>query len=225
MRITFLGQAGFLINSNDKFILIDPYLSNNVAKFEPKNVRKKPIDEKYLKIVPDYILISHCHLDHYDKETLKYYLNEHSEVTVICPSSVYDDIQKFGRHNKYILLAPNKTFEDNIFKVLGVKAKHSDPAAIGFLLTIENKKLYFTGDTLFDPTIFDTSEIYDVDLLAIPINGVGNNMNVYEAIAFSNHIRAKVAIPIHYGMFDDIDPIEFQYQHKLILNIYRSIIL
>lgn len=223
MKIYFLGQAGFLIISNRKKILIDPYLSNNVANFEPANIRRQHIDDSFLKIKPDYILISHCHLDHYDKETLKYYLKNGDDVSVICPSSVFYDIKSIWEKPKYILLKEGSKYHESFFDVLGIKCKHSDPFAIGFLLTIENKKLYFTGDTLFDESIFNSKEIFDVDFLALPINGVGNNMNINEASIFATRLNAKIAIPIHYGMFDTIDPNKFEYPNKKILKIYQSL--
>ena len=37
MKITWLGQAGLLFETNGKTILIDPYLSDSVAQIEPHN--------------------------------------------------------------------------------------------------------------------------------------------------------------------------------------------
>lgn len=222
MELTFLGQAGFLISSNNKLILIDPYLTNNVAKFEPKNVRRQPINVDYLNIQPDYILITHCHLDHYDKETLKVYFKNKKGIKVICPKSVFDDIPSLSKDNNYVLIDVKQIYKDEIIKVTGIKAKHSDPFSLGYLLQIENKKLYFTGDTLFDETILETEEIHNVDLLGLPINGVGNNMNVDQANKFAKSINPKIAIPIHWGMFDDINPKTFEYENRLILDIYKT---
>ena len=79
MNITYLGQAGLLFEIEGKRILIDPYLSDNVKNFEPKNYRRQPIDESFLKLRPDVIIVTHNHLDHLDKETLKYYFTEDAE--------------------------------------------------------------------------------------------------------------------------------------------------
>ena len=36
MKITYLGQAGLLIEAASKTIIIDPYLSNSVEAIEPQ---------------------------------------------------------------------------------------------------------------------------------------------------------------------------------------------
>ena len=69
MKITWLGQAGLLFETEGKTVVVDPYLSDNVRNFEPKNYRRVPVDERFLKINPDVIVITHNHLDHLDKET------------------------------------------------------------------------------------------------------------------------------------------------------------
>ena len=76
MEITWLGQAGLLFETDGKKIVIDPYLSDFVKTVNPANYRRVPVNEDYLKLKPDVILITHNHLDHLDKETLKYYLTE-----------------------------------------------------------------------------------------------------------------------------------------------------
>ena len=81
MKITWLGQAGFLLETSGLKIIIDPYLSESCLKLNPDLYRRMPIDEKYLEIEPDVIIITHDHLDHYDPETLKHYLNKNGGIT------------------------------------------------------------------------------------------------------------------------------------------------
>ena len=71
MKITWLGQAGLLMETGGKIVLIDPYLSNSVAKVNPLNDRRVPVEEQFLHIKPDVIICTHNHLDHVDPETLK----------------------------------------------------------------------------------------------------------------------------------------------------------
>jgi uncharacterized protein YabN with tetrapyrrole methylase and pyrophosphatase domain len=56
MKITWLGQAGLMFETENKIILVDPYLSDNVKNFEPKNYRRVAIDERFLKINPEFAL-------------------------------------------------------------------------------------------------------------------------------------------------------------------------
>ena len=61
MKVTWLTQAGLLFEGNGISIMVDPYLSDSVAKIEPKKGRRMPIDAKYLAYTPDVILITHEH--------------------------------------------------------------------------------------------------------------------------------------------------------------------
>ena len=44
----------------------------------------------------------------------------------------------------------------------------------------------------------------DIDTVFLPVNGVGNNMNLTDAKRFAKRIGAKKAVPIHFGMFDEL---------------------
>ena len=49
MNITWLGQAGLLFEKGNLKIMIDPYLSDSVGKVNPKNYRRIPVNENFLK--------------------------------------------------------------------------------------------------------------------------------------------------------------------------------
>ena len=224
MEITWLGQAGFLFEHNGKKILIDPYLSDSVAqKLNPKSTRRQPVDERYLKIVPDVIVITHNHLDHYDPDTLKHYITEESEITVLCPKSVWGDLRKRDKNN-YVQFDTGTEFTVCGIRFEAIKAVHSDDFAIGCILDDGEKKYYITGDTLFSKEILGSlpKDIYAVFL---PVNGKGNNMNMSDAERFAKASGARFFVPIHFGMFDDLYPQGFGKEFGIIPKIYEKIIL
>lgn len=224
MKITWIGQAGLLFDTGDKKILIDPYLSNSVAKIQPHNDRRVAVDKKYLDLKPDIILITHNHADHLDKATLKYYLNENTTVTVLAPNGSWQEVRKFGGlNNNYVLFNNATTWSCNYATFKAVKAEHSDEYAIGVIININNKNYYITGDTLYNEKVFKSLENIKIDTLFLPINGVGNNMNFLDAEKFSKRINAKYSIPYHYGMFDSLNPNEVNLKNKKILKIYEPI--
>ena len=61
-----------------------------------------------------------------------------------------------------------------------------------------------------------------VDYAFLPINGKGNNMNAKDAADFAYEIDAKCAIPVHYGLFDSINPESFDYDSVKILEPYEA---
>ena len=225
MKITWLGQAGLLFEINEKKILIDPYLSNSVAKIQPQNCRRKPIDERFLQIKPDIIVITHNHADHLDKETLCHYLNEESTITVLAPNGAWQEVRKFGGlKNNYVLFNNATTWTEPFASFRAVKAEHSDEYAIGVILTLNGKNYYVTGDTLYSEGVFNSLPEEEIEVLFLPVNGKGNNMNFEDAKRFSLRIQAKYTVPIHIGMFDDIDGNALQCNNKIIPVIYEDIL-
>ena len=66
MKITWLGQAGLLFETCGKTVIVDPYLSDSVARINPNNKRRVPTDERFLELKPDFLVLTHAHLDHTD---------------------------------------------------------------------------------------------------------------------------------------------------------------
>lgn len=85
MKIQYLGHAGFVIETNQSRILIDPWfygaffgswfpLPNNRA------LLPKLLDESF-----DYLYISHTHEDHFDEKFLKQFVKSHKDIQVLYP--------------------------------------------------------------------------------------------------------------------------------------------
>ena len=218
MKLTWLGQAGYKITTNKTTLLIDPYFSDSAASVACH--RKQPVDASAWEIDPDLILITHDHIDHNDKETLEHFINEKTQRTVLSPKSVRKSLLGYkGKHN-LVEVSSGIVWTHNDVVVKTVSAKHSDEFAVGFIIECEGKRLYHTGDTLFCPPML--KNICDIDAVILPINGKGNNMNAVDAQKFATDISAKLAIPMHFGMLDDIDPNIFEYKNKYIPTIYRE---
>ena len=223
MQITWLGQAGLLFETNRKTILIDPYLSDSVSQIEPHNKRRVPVEEKFLKLKPDYIVLTHNHLDHTDPETLKHYLNADSKVCVLASYNAWQNVRKLfgGLQNNYVMFNKGTRWAEGELQFEAVYAEHSDDAAIGVILRAEGKVYYITGDTLYNKKVFEDLPD-DIDFIFLPVNGKGNNMNMTDGKAFCEEIGAT-AIPLHCGLFDAIDLHEFAYADKVVPEFYKVI--
>ncbi len=224
MKITWLGQAGLLFDNGKVKIMVDPYLSNSVEKINPKNYRRTPIKNDVFDIEPDVMIFTHDHLDHYDPDTAPVFLGEgRNAMTVLCPFSVWQKARQHGKEHNYVLFDRHTEWSEKGFRFSAVKAVHSDAYAIGVIIEdiIENKVYYVTGDTLYSREIF--SDLPDkIDLVFLPINGIGNNMNAIDAVRFFRDCGAKSAVPYHVGMFDEISPETFDIKEKIILEIYKG---
>ena len=222
MKITYLGQAGLLFENENTKIMIDPYLSNSVEKINPLNFRRVPVDETIFEIKPNIMVFTHNHLDHYDPETVLHFITIDTDITVLAPTSVWNEVRKIGGFNNYVQFNRHTTWTEKDIKFTAVKAEHSDDKSIGVIVDDAEKKYYVTGDTLYNEDIFADipGDIYAVFL---PVNGVGNNMNMTDAEFFCQKINPKFAVPVHCGMFDEIDYNDFKYKNKVIPKIYKRI--
>lgn len=223
MKITWLGQAGLMFETGGKIILVDPYLSDSVAQINPHNKRRVPIDERFLMIKPDVIVLTHDHLDHTDPETLKNYLSEDSKVCVLASYNAWQNVRVLfgGFLNNYVMFNRGTRWTEGELQFEAVYAEHSDDAAIGVILRAEGKVYYITGDTLYNNKIFKDLP-NDIDFIFLPVNGKGNNMNMADGKVFCEKIGAT-AIPLHCGLFDAIDLHEFAYEDKVVPEFYKEI--
>ncbi len=223
MEIVWIGQAGFLIKADGKTILIDPYLSDSVEKINPLNYRRVPVCKKLLDIKPDMILLTHNHLDHTDPETLRHYLHKDSSVTVLASGNAWETVRSFGgAGNNYVMFNRGTQWTEGNLVFQAVYAEHSDSCAIGIVMLYEGKVYYFTGDTLYNKIIFPELP-QNIDYVFLPVNGIGNNMNFKDAALFASQCRARCAVPIHWGMFDNLSPDVLQLPNCIIPEIYREI--
>ena len=227
MKIIWLGQAGllFIKEENGFCVMIDPYLSNSVVKYEPQNDRRVPVNEDFLKIVPDVLIFTHDHLDHYDPETAPYFLHKtEKKMTVLAPSSAYKKARAEGGGHNYVQFNRHTSWTEGTLRFTAVKAEHSDEYAIGVLIEdlSESKTYYVTGDTLYSSEIFKDLP-HSIDVLFLPINGVGNNMNLTDAARFAKVVGARRVVPIHFGMFDALDPRGLDCDNRVIPEIWKEI--
>ena len=222
MKITYLGQAGLLLESKGLRIMVDPYLSNSVVKVNPANYRRQPIDEGFFSLRPDVMLFTHDHLDHYDPETAERFLQTYTSMTVLAPGTAWDKARQCGNGNNYVLFNRHTRWTEGHLRFTAVKASHSDPFAIGVIVEDGEKTYYITGDTLYNSEIFaDIPK--NIDVLFLPVNGVGNNMNFTDAAAFAEKIGAKIPVPFHVGMFDELSAADWNFEPKVIPTIYKEI--
>jgi len=225
MNVTWITQGGLLFETERITVMVDPYLSNSVAeKLDPSKQRRIPVDESIFDIKPDVIIITHDHLDHLDPDTLERFLSPSEKpITVLAPLNAYKKLLEFGNGHNYVLLSPHSVWSEGGLTFYAVSAAHSDIYAAGYIIDDGERTYYVSGDTLYNYDVID--DVIDlcedgVDYAFLPVNGVGNNMNMRDAADFACEIGAKCAVPIHWGLFDDLDPAEFDFDNSLILKPY-----
>ena len=226
MKVTWLTQAGLLFKNSRLQILVDPYLTDCMGEVNQKKARRIPADDSFFDVKPDLILITHDHIDHCNEKTLKrFFENTDKEITILASASAYNHILPMAADHNLVLVAPHTVWSEGGVTFYAVHAEHSDRSAVGFIIDDGKKTYYVSGDTLYNYDVID--DVLDlvedgVDYAFLPINGKGNNMNAKDAADFAYEIDAKCAIPVHWGLVDDVDPTTFDFEDRIILKPYEE---
>ncbi len=230
MKVIWLGQAGLYLESAAVRVMIDPYLSDSVyeASDDPALHRRVPVPAWVWELIPDVLIFTHDHLDHYDPETAhRFFASAKKPLTVLSPPSVWERVRKSGYAHNYVRLRPYTEWSVGDLRIIAHPAEHSDPDAIGVIITEQStgKVCYITGDTLYNSTVIDalTAHHPEIDAVFLPVNGVGNNMNMTDAARFAHAIGAKYAVPLHWGLFDGLNGADFPFESKIVPEFFREI--
>ncbi len=222
MKITWLGQAGLLFEQFGFNIMIDPYFSDSVTEIEPHNFRRVPVDQRFFSVRPDVLIITHKHRDHLDKRTLDVFFSRYDGITVLAPSDSIEEFYGYGIKNNYVMFNPGTRWTMNGIAFKSVKAEHSDLRAIGAVIKAD-RNYYVTGDTLYNDDVIAAAKKESPDIVFLPVNGVGNNMNMTDAAAFARELGSITAVPLHVGLFDNLSGNDMPYENKIVPEFYKEI--
>jgi L-ascorbate 6-phosphate lactonase len=200
----WLGQAGYLIKSSTGLIvMIDPYFSNEVERQEGlKRLFPPPITAG--ELVPDVLLVSHGHLDHFDEPTIESFARAGRSLLVAAPSCIARATALGWATPRTRSLVPGKSTTKSGLRVTATFARHTLPDAIGFLLEIDGLRLWHSGDTEYDQHLRVLAAA-KLDVAFICINGGGGNMNADEAALLAWEMKPRTVVPMHYGMWSKKD--------------------
>ncbi|MDS3884500.1 metal-dependent hydrolase [Staphylococcus hominis] len=210
MKLSFHGQSTIYFESNDKKVIVDPFISGN---------DKSDLDEQTLDV--DYIILTHGHGDHFGDVVE---LANRNHATVIGSAEVQGYLTTYhgiehahgmnigGKHQfdfgtvKFVqsFHSSSYTNEDGIPVYLGMP--------MGVIIEAEGKTIYHAGDTGLFSDMKLIAERHPVDVCFIPI-GDNFTMGIEDAsYAINEFIKPKISVPIHYNTFPLIeqDPQKFK---------------
>ncbi len=190
-----------------------------IIYFDPYKIEKEYNDA-------DFIFITHDHFDHYDENSIKKVMKDSSYIVV--PTTLVDEVINIFDSNRIIEVVPNKDYVVDGLEFTTVSAYNinkkfhpKENGWVGYVINLNEVKYYAMGDT------DDIPEAREVicDVLFIPVGGT-YTMNSNEAVNFTNFIKPKIAVPIHYktvvGTFDDalyfINHLDENIDGKILMN-------
>ena len=199
MKITPIGQSGYILNVEKTEICIDPYLSDVVNRVANRpRMLKAPFLPEELK--SDVVICTHNHLDHVDIDAIPLMKKKKKKkMMFLAPKDAEKTLLECGVIN-YKPFDEGAKVKNGDFELEAVFADHSVPA-VGVIVKHNGITMYFSGDTEYNKKLEELKK-YDIDIMFICINGKLGNMNVEDAVKLTKIIAPKVGVPTHYGMFE-----------------------
>ena len=217
----FIGQSGFVIKSCGKTVVIDPYLSDSVAKVSPRLGRAfaVPLEPTHLKA--DIFIVTHDHLDHLDPETIEAYQYKDSTIFVgprfACRKLIELNIPE--KNVVKIDVGESKKVEG--VEITGVYTVPNEASVIdtaGYKIEFKNgRSVYHTSDTDLSPLVLEGAP--EAEVMLVCINGNWGNLNIGKAVELAGKVKPRFAIPHHYDVMElnSENPDVFEYQMSLSL--------
>lgn len=221
--LVWLGQAGFWIETGAHRILIDPYLSDSLAKkYRGKKndhvrMMPPPITVEGLPR-PDIVLITHGHTDHLDPETLAPLHARFPDVPFVVPAACEDLArERIGKNALLILtdannvLAPLAGLSLTVFPAAHEELEVNEDGQhlfLGFGISANGLRIYHSGDSIPFDGLQALIDAFRPQISLMPVNGrdaqrkqdgVPGNFLLSEAIDLAS--GCPFLIPHHFGMF------------------------
>lgn len=225
-HLWWLGQAGFLVQWQERHLLIDPYLSDSLTKkyaaTDKPHVRmtERVVDPERLDFI-DVVTSSHNHTDHLDHETLWPLMRANPGLKLVIPEANRAFAAERLRCNPAWPVGCDDGLIVHIsdFEITGVASAHEaleqDEQGrykhLGYIIRFGHWTIYHSGDAIpyegMVERIKALTSNRPIDVALLPINGraperrVPGNFFGNEAATLAKAIGARLVIPMHYEMF------------------------
>ncbi len=178
-NIHWLGHSSFRIEGNGLVTYVDPWKLEDGPK-------------------ADLILITHDHRDHCSPVDVAQVQKEDSVIVAVAAAAAklsgQIEVVKLGDELtvKGVPISTVPAYNINKFRSPGVPFHPQESGYVGFVFTLEGRRIYHAGDTDFIPEM----ESLDVDVALLPVSGtyVMTADQAAEAVAA---IKPQIAIPMH----------------------------
>ena len=232
-RLYWLGQAGFVIETGGRRIVIDPYLSNTLeakyaqTPYSHKRMAPAPVTPDELGDV-DLVLCTHHHTDHMDPGTLAPLARRLPNLRFVVPTASAALARQRAEVGDIRLIPVNagaKIEPSPGVELCALQAAHETMERdegghcrfLGFAVASDRTSIFHSGDCVpYEGQVEELAQAAP-DLALLPVNGrsealrragFAGNFRVEEALALCAGAGAPSLIAHHYGMFafNTVDP-------------------
>jgi L-ascorbate metabolism protein UlaG (beta-lactamase superfamily) len=211
--LTWLGQAGFLIETGGARLLVDPFFSEHEGRTYPP-----PSIDVYGKAI-DRVLVTHEHIDHLDPESLRGIAERSRDVGVIAPAPLRDMVG--GLPFEGVRPGDRVELPGAVVRVVpAVHAVHprdgysgggDPPRFVGYVIEADGVSIYHAGDTIAGDLVLNGLAGVHVDVALLPVNGrdffrerrdLAGNLDARDAVGLAVHCGASILVPMHWDLFE-----------------------
>jgi L-ascorbate metabolism protein UlaG (beta-lactamase superfamily) len=234
----WLGQSGWLVMTRGQGLLIDPYLSDSLTKKYAAS--DKPHVRMTARVVSPGRLAgivavssSHNHTDHLDAETIQPVFAANNEMRLVIPEANRDFVvRRLNCPREWpIGLNEGQSASAGPYTFTAIRSAHEHLSQefMGYVIRFAGVTVYHSGDCVLYEGLADKLRPFSIDLALLPINGslaerrVAGNFWGREAAILAHDIGARLAVPMHYDMFEfnTVTPDEFVATCERIRQPYR----
>lgn len=194
MKYTYYGHSCFLVETNGKKLLFDPFISGNELA---KNINIANIEA-------DYILVSHGHVDHIADCVA---IAQSTGAKVVCSWEIYEWLGKKGVTNAHPMNTGGQWHFEG-FSVRCVVAQHSSGLPdgsyggnpMGFIISNKEGSFYYSGDTALTLDMQLIPRWAKLNFAVLPI-GDNFTMGYEDAVEAARMTGCNTIIGVHYDTF------------------------
>ena len=178
-------HGSLILTHNSKTIFVDPYGGSNLYKNQKS---------------PDIILITDIHGDHLDQKTLDS-INTSNSIFIV-PQAVADKLpEKYASQIVVLKNGQGVHRMDYFIQAIPmynlpevVDSKHPKGRGNGYILTIENKRIYISGDT---EDIEEMRRLQNIDVAFVCMN-LPYTMDINQAASAVLQFKPAIVYPYHF---------------------------
>jgi L-ascorbate metabolism protein UlaG (beta-lactamase superfamily) len=217
ITVAWLGHATVLMNFLGVKILTDPALRSRIGvRLGPFTIGPKRYVRPALTIAElpplDIILLTHAHMDHLDRDTLRRLDRGAVVITARATRDLlagmrFPNVIELDWDDSTIVPTARGPITIAAFRVRhwGARMRHDDHRGYnGYLIERRSRRVCVAGDTAF--TDFSHLAAHgEIELMAVPIGAynpwIASHCTPEQAVEMANQAGAKFIFPIHHQTF------------------------
>jgi L-ascorbate metabolism protein UlaG (beta-lactamase superfamily) len=216
LGITFIGHSSFLVQAAGQNLLFDPVFSTWLILL--RRQRRAGVRVRDLPPI-DIVLLSHAHMDHLDRSSLRRVVRAtrrrsgRAPIAVV-PSDVADVVRNLG-FSQVTELGWWEKYEAAGLSVTHTPAKHWGTRWImdghrgygGYLVEGGARRLYYSGDTAYFAGFREIGVRLQPEVALLPIGAYtpdsyrAVHASPEDALRAFEDMDAEWMVPMHYGTF------------------------